>query len=193
MQAVINKIDDTGRLEMEFSCSQWFSFTQVTTTLLQSVIQNLSNSSCSLDVVPGWVLKKAAGILDGLLYLINMCLLRGVFPFEWKQGLISPLIKNNKLDSESLPNYRPVTSISMFAKSLEKVVLLQLVDFLHSTCNFPTMQSAHSKGRSCETLLLFCQQTIASGLDNNQKVLMISLDLSAAFDTVNLTLLLDSL
>ncbi len=55
------------------------------------------------------------------------------------------------------------------------------------------LQSAYRPQHSCETALLRVQQDIASAMDKNKAVLLVMLDMSAAFDTIDAALLMDTL
>ena len=48
-----------------------------------------------------------------------------------------------------------------------------------------TMQSAYKKHHSTETALLYIQNDILNSIDQNKVVLLVLLDLSAAFDTID--------
>ena len=60
--------------------------------------------------------------------------------------------------------------------------------FEHSLCE--GMQSAYKAGHSTETALVRVKNDILTSVDKNQCVLLVLLDLSAAFDTVNHSTLL---
>ena len=53
-----------------------------------------------------------------------------------------------------------------------------------------TLQSAYKKQHSCETALLRVQNGILMALDSGKCVILLLLDLSAAFDTVDHEILL---
>ena len=55
------------------------------------------------------------------------------------------------------------------------------------------MQSAYKKHHSTETALLYIQNDILNSIDQNKVVLIVLLDLSAAFDTIDHELLINRL
>ena len=55
------------------------------------------------------------------------------------------------------------------------------------------MQSAYHEGHSTETALVKVQNDILNAIDNHQVTIMLLLDLSAAFDTVNHSILINRL
>ena len=84
-----------------------------------------------------------------------------------------------------LSNYRPVSNIPIISKLIEKVVVRRLTFNLNSNGLEDQLQSAYKKGHSTETTLLKVQHDIVSALDVNCVVMLVMLDLSAAFDSVD--------
>ena len=56
-----------------------------------------------------------------------------------------------------------------------------------------SLQTAYKKHHSCETALLLVQNDILKSIDNEQYVVLLLLDLSAAFDNVDHKILLQRL
>ena len=116
--------------------------------------------------------------------------LGSTFPSSFKKSIIVPLLKKPSLDAEVLKHYRPVSNLAFISKIIEKAVVLQLNDHLSTKNLFETYQSAYRRLHSTETALLKVQNDILIALDNKQAVVLLLLDLSAAFDTVGHTTLL---
>jgi len=72
-------------------------------------------------------------------------------------------------------------------------VLARLRPHLLGSANFSQYQSAYRKGHSTETALLEVLDGLFTVADEKQVTVLIGLDLSAAFDTVDHRLLLDRL
>ena len=70
---------------------------------------------------------------------------------------------------------------------------MRLTDYLCDNDLNESLQSAYKKHHSCETALLRVQNDILKSIDNKQCVVLLMLDLSAAFDTVNHKILLHRL
>ena len=79
------------------------------------------------------------------------------------------------------------------SKLVEKAVCVQLTDYITSNGLSETFQSAHKSFHSTETALLRVQNNILCALDRKESVILVLLDLSAAFDTVDHTLLVPRL
>ena len=55
------------------------------------------------------------------------------------------------------------------------------------------LQSAYKPLHGTETALMRVQHDIANAMDNNQAALLVLLDMSAAFDTIDANILIDTL
>ena len=114
--------------------------------------------------------------------IINISLSTGIFP---KPGnLISHLLKKAGLD-EAVPSFRPVSNLPFLSKFLERVVHRQLAGDLGSNKLLPEFQSAYRHGHSTETAVLKVFSDIVDAIDMGKLALILLLDLSAAFDTVD--------
>ena len=71
------------------------------------------------------------------------------------------------------------------SKPVESVVAKQLLHHLHTNNLFPVLQSAYRRNHSTETTLMKVMNDILLNMNNPHVTLLILLDLSAAFDTVN--------
>jgi len=76
---------------------------------------------------------------------------------------------------------------------LERLVLTRLRPHLLESTNFSKYQSVYRKGHSTETALLEILDGVYTAADDKQVIVLISLDLSAAFDTVGHEVLLQRL
>ena len=83
--------------------------------------------------------------------------------------------------------------MSFLSKVIEKCVLKQLVSHLEQNDLFCRFQSAYRQYHSCETAMAKISNDILHSLDHNDSSFLILLDLSAAFDTVDHTILINRL
>ena len=107
------------------------------------------------------------------------------FPQNVKTCECNSSAKKETLDVNVLINYRPLSNIPLISKLIEKVVVRILTFHLNSNVLEDQIQSACKAGHSTETTLLKVQHDIASALDVNCVVMLVMLDLSAAFDYVD--------
>ena len=117
----------------------------------------------------------------------------GVFPAAFKSTIIRPILKKRNLDSECLNNYRPISHLSLFSKAFEKIALSQLLLHLESNKLLNTFQSGYKANHSTETALLRVTEDLLTCFDENEVVISAFLDLSSAFDTVDIPIIVISL
>lgn len=91
---------------------------------------------------------------------------------------------------ESLSDLRPISILPAMAKVCERVLEKQLKAYVQKYNIISQYQSGFRTGYSCETALLEVTDNIFSSLDENKFVLLVLLDFSKAFDTVNHEILL---
>ena len=116
--------------------------------------------------------------------IINLSLWTGIFPVSEKTAIIKPLLKPG-LDHNELNSYRPVSALTFLSKLIESAVLLQLNDFISTTNVIPKEQSAYRKAHSTETALTKVLNDIMINMGTGNASLLILLDNSSAFDTVD--------
>ena len=90
-------------------------------------------------------------------------------------------------------NFRPISNIRFLAKAIEKAVACKLDYHLINSNAHELYQSACKEGHSTETALVRVHNDILCGIDDGGYVVLLLLDLSAAFDTVDHTTLLNRL
>lgn len=161
---------------------------------LKEVIDNLKPSFYSSDIIHPKFLKLIIGLIGpGLLSLINKCLQTGSVPADFKVATVTPLLKKPSLDHTVLKNFRPISVLPFISKVLEKIVLNQLQHFLTSNSIYEVFQSGFKSAHSTESALLRVLNDIYLSTDSGDSVFLILLDLSAAFDTIDHSILLSRL
>ena len=170
------------------------SFTECRGEDLEKILTKMPSKTSSLDPVPVWLIKRSLPVLMPVLeHIINTSMATGQVPPGLKEGRITPVLKKTDLNTDTLKNYRPVTTLPFVAKALEKVVSSQLVSYLTENNLQDVAQSAYRQHHSTETALVKIHNDIAQAVDEGQCVLLVLLDLSAAFDTVDHSLLIRKL
>ena len=104
-----------------------------------------------------------------------------------------PILKSLQLDSDHFKSYRPVSLLSFVSKLTERVVHTRVNDYLSSNNLHVPSQFGYKRNHSCETFLLKLIDDILVKVDRKLGVVVLILDLSAAFDTVDHKVLLNIL
>ena len=110
-----------------------------------------------------------------------------------KTAVLSPLLAKANLDHEVLANYRPISDLKVISKIIEKVVAVRLQKYLEANQLIEPLQSAFKPFHSCKTALVRVHNDILVAIDKRHCVMLLLLDLSVAFDTVDHDILLTRL
>ena len=89
-----------------------------------------------------------------------------------------------------MKSYQPVSNLSFLSEVLEKVVVNQLNSRINGSYTSNHYQSAYRKFHSIETALLKIHNDILASMDAGKVTTLTLLDLSAALDTIDHTILL---
>ena len=166
-------------------------FSAVTESEVRKIIAKSPTKSCSLDPAPTWIVKDSVDeLIPMVTILVNLSLQSANVPDSMKQALVTPLLKKDDLDPEVLKNYRPVSNLSFLSKVLERVVAARLTNYMTINQLHEPMQSAYRACHSTETALVRVQNDILRTLDQGGAAILVLLDLSAAFDTIDHSILL---
>ena len=140
--------------------------------------------------IPAKILKKSVNIyIKEITFIINDCLEKGIFPDDLKLADVSPIFK--KEDSFKKENYRPVSILPHMSKVFERILYKQIDTFM--TTKFSPYLCGFRKNHNAQYSLLKMIETWKKHLDKGEKIGVILMDLSKAFDTINDSLLLAKL
>ena len=157
-------------------------------------IRCLATKSCPIHPLPTWMLKQHIGtLLPTITKIVNLSMATGTFPFQFKKPLVTPLLKKLSLDVSVLTNYRLVSNLPYISKVTEKVVAVRLLQYVQENGMQERMQSAYRAHHSTETALVRVSNDLLCAIDQRKAVILILLDLSAAFDTIDHDILLQRL
>ena len=167
-----------------------FSIPSITTIIK---FLNASQSSSATDPLPLTLITLfSPQLANKLLPIFSHSLTTGIVPKSFKCAIITPIIKKPSLDPSELNHYRPISNLSIFSKTLERIVSTQLTNYLSTNNILNKYQSAFCPDKSCETTITSLTSNILPTLDK-LGTLVVLLDLSAAFDTLNHSILVNRL
>ena len=140
------------------------------------------------------MLKSCADIFALIIaHLANLSFEQGRFPTKFKLAQVLPLLKKSRCGPVSTCQLQAdFKYLSTIVKLIERLVL-RLRPHLLSSGNFNPLQSAYRTGHSTETALLFVLDNIYKSIDSLQLTTVVCLDISAAFDTISHSTLLQRL
>lgn len=162
-------------------------------TEILNVLKTLKeNCALGWDGIPVSILKKASKtVVPILTYIFNLCLKQGKFPDVFKTAVVHPIYKVG--DRENVTNYRPISVLSSTSKLFEKILNNRLVSYISKEKIISENQFGFLSGSSTEDAIKYCIETIIQNIETKQKCLAIFLDLSKAFDTVSIPILINKL
>lgn len=173
---------------------KWSEFNPITAQELREIVNDINLKDCEEDPLPIKLVMQCFDALENIILLIvNSSLREGKFPTALKNALVRPAIKNEKDDPNSYKNYRPISNLPFLSKVIEKSVQYQLNKHLELNDLHTDYQSGYRANHSCETATLAIYNDLLCLTDRQSKVVLLLLDLSAAFDTVHHELLLNKL
>ena len=172
---------------------QLSSFEPTTMDELRQIIKAHGIKTSSNDPLPAFLLEENLELLlPHFETLVNLSITNSSFD-GLKEAHVVPILKSLQLDKEDFKSYRPVSLLSFVSKLTERVVHARITDYLSSNNLHVPSQYGYKRHHSCETFLLKLIDDILVTVDRKLGVVVLIIDLSAAFDTVDHNVLLNIL
>lgn len=169
-----------------------FEFHLVDQLTIKKIIHNIRSNASGCDGITLQMLQCCLPqILDHITNVVNSCLEAGYFPQPWRESIVCPIPKVS--NPEALQDLRPISLLPVVSKVLERVVYVQLSQYLIKNNILPVHQSGFREGHSTTTALLSITDNIARALDKKLAAILIALDYSKAFDVIDHDLLVAKL
>ena len=173
-------------------CIHKFTFQSISEEDVVKIVKSIKSKSNGFDGINiSTILLFLPRISTLLTHIINMSFELNKFPERWKKALITPIPKCEIPLQES--DFRPISLLPTFSKILEKAANIQIVAYLLKYDLLDPYQSAYKKNHSTFTALLKITDDILDSIDDSEITLLIFLDFSKAFDTVNHKILIEKL
>lgn len=173
-------------------CIHKFSFNAVSELDVIKTVKSISCNSSGVDGINIFVLKLLINRISAVLtHIINISFEHNTFPDRWKKAIIKPIPKI--LIPLKASDFRPISLLTTLSKIIELLAFRQMVHYCNEHCLLDPNQSAYKKFHSTITALLKVTDDILEGIEDFEVSIMIFLDFSKAFDTINHRLLLEKL
>lgn len=160
---------------------------------IHKIIISLKNThSPGHDGIITKVIKNCSEIISPVMsHVINLCIVKGVFPDQLKTAVIKPLFK--KGDKSDISNYRPIALLPVFSKIFEKVIYKSLLTFLETHKILTPHQFGFRKNKSINMAIYNFLTVVMSKIDHKIPTTALFIDLTKAFDHVDHNILLSRL
>ncbi len=150
---------------------------------VKSAISRLSNNKAiGPDGIAAEHLKFAG---SKLIELLSICytgmLIHGYLPDTLMTTHLIPVLKNKMGDVTDVANYRPIAIASVLSKTLEKILLTRLEDYLYTS----DLQFGFKKGHSTDMAIYALKEIVSYYKEHDSPVFICFLDASKAFDRIN--------
>ena len=130
-------------------------------------------------------------IINCLVHVFNLSLSQGKFITSFKRAKVIPIYK--KKTKSDMNNYRPISLLPVVSKILEKIMHKRVYSFLDRNEFFFHNQFGFRAKHSTELATSLLIDRVCNALNKNMKAMTIFLDMSKAFDCVDLNLLMQKL
>lgn len=162
-------------------------------TELNHILSSVKDSAPGMDGIPYSFFSKAnIRIHQYYLSLVNTVFDTGIVPVSWKSQFVIPILKPNK-DSSDPSSYRPIALSSVLTKIAEHLIKCRLEWFLESNELLAKTQFGFRKGKSTMDSLAIFTTDIRLAFSRNESLIGAFLDISGAYDNVQLSLLRNKL
>ena len=158
-------------------------------TVILAVKSIRESNACGSDGISLRFIKDSLYVIAFYLtVIVNTSVATNTYPDLWKISHVVPTHKSG--DEDNVSNYRPISLLPVMSKILEKIIAEQLSRYLEFNNLLSNAQHGFRPKLSTETALLKISDKIYNNMDNKKISLLLLLDLSKAFDSVNHEILL---
>ena len=176
--------------------SEWYApiLQEITTQEIINIIQQLpNNKACGPTGISYEMLKHLGpNMLSALTALFNRCLITQSIPKQWKCSRIYPISKKSEFD-ENLNNTWPISLIEHTKKLYTKILTNRLSQVLTNHQILNPHNYVALPGNSTNNLIHILNNFLEDAKCTKKHIWILSQDMSKAYDSVNIQLLMKAL
>ena len=177
--------EDTSYYSQPFHGQPLETLRPTTMEEINRIIKECGVKTSVEDPIPAKVIKSCLDILVPVYSdLVNKSLEEGSIE-NVKSSVIDPKIKKAGLDIDVNNNYRPINNLRFISKLVERVAKIRKDEHMTINSLHTPEEFGYKQNHNTETMMLGLTDEVLRGFDENQATIVIFLDLSAAFDTID--------
>jgi len=170
------------------SVNRSFAFRNVSELEVYEAASSVKSKATGLDEIPmAFVKLILIEILPYFTHIINSCIMTSNCPRIWKKAKVLPSHKRSK--TFNLDDFRALNILPIFSKVFEVLLKNQIMEYLNTNKMIAVRQSGFRNLHSTTTALLKISDDIRRSLDRKMTAVMLLLDFTKAFDSVDHVLL----
>lgn len=160
-----------------------FSFRETNDSEVTNILMAVSSKAYGDDGINSVMLLMCCPFLISYItHILNSAISEAVFPRAWKKSLIVPIPKVKH--PSSYDQLRFISILPAVSKILEKVMELQIREYVNRCSFLPEFQSGFRRGYGCCSALAKVTDDIFGEWDRDRLSVLILIDYSKAFDTL---------
>lgn len=161
-----------------------FKFNAIDADMIAKAVKSIKSNAAGVDEISLKFMKLIISwIIDHLVHIFNFIIECSMWPEAWKISLVCPVPKIR--GAMAVSEYRPIGLLPILSKTLEVIMNLQIQEYIELNGLDDKNQSEFKKHCSTTTALLKVCDDIRTTLDNGKTVVMILIDFSKAFDSID--------
>ena len=172
--------------------TEGLSFRSVSPFSVDKIIKELKNSKSSgLDNIDTYIIKHIRPhIVPAVTHIINTSIRTGQFPTNYKVAKIVPLHKGKDAPMSQPKSYRPISILPVISKIIERVIQSQITNHMNNSQLFHPNHHAYRSFHSTTTAMLSMHDAWVEAAERGLHTGVVMIDMSAAFDVVDIPILL---
>ena len=178
---ILTRYQVCADLDKHCNETRWNNFTVEEVIFACSALKpNKKDAGLSLNSLS--IINASHNFYVALCLLINIVIVHDYTPLAWQAGTIVSLLKSRSLDKSLLTSHKPITLSSLIDKIIDLLIINRYNDVLYSSeCQF-----GFKKGHSTNMSTFVVKEVVSYYINNDSAVCSCVIDMSKAFDRVDL-------